>query len=161
MRCHHPDHYKHRQQRRIVLGAFLVLGGVLALLGNLNIIDAGNVWGFWPLLLCAFGVLRLMQARHLGGYVVGGGLLLLGGALTLQHMGIVHHIMHYVWPALVILGGVAIIAKGFAPPRARGYVSGNGEDDMHRSEVNISATLSGAALRNDSPEFTGGELSAV
>jgi predicted membrane protein len=162
MRCRHPDHYRHRQQRRVVFGAFLVLGGVLALLGNLNVLDVGNVWAYWPLVLCAFGVLHLMQARHGCGYLFGAGLVLFGAALTLQHLGLVHHIMRYAFPALVILGGVAILAKGFRGPDTRHrLVSGNSEDDAHRAEVNIIATLSGAVLRNDSPEFAGGELSAV
>ncbi len=156
-----PDY---RQRSRIVFGAFILAVGVFALLDNLHLFDARLVQPFWPLVFVALGALNLANPHRPGRLLVGGGLVLAGAGMTLQNLGLFHFEWHQLWPLALILLGVSVIFRGFG--RGNGFARGaslgqRNERDEHGSRISASATLSGIVLRNDSPEFTGGEVSAV
>ncbi len=153
-----------RQRSRVVFGAFIVVVGLFALLDNLHLFDSQLVQPFWPLVFVALGALKLATPRNPGSFVVGGALIAVGAGMTLQNLGLIHFEWRQLWPVALILVGLNVLTKGF---RVRGDVTcraspGQREERFeHGSRIDASATLSGIVLKNDSQEFTGGEINAV
>ena len=69
------------------------------------------------------------------------------------------------WPIALILVGLNVITKSFRPRGDAACTPARyGQRDErfeHGSRIDASATMSGIALKNDSQEFAGGEVSAV
>ncbi|TDR81519.1 LiaF transmembrane domain-containing protein [Paludibacterium purpuratum] len=162
MKCHFNDG-RRRQQRRIVFGLFFIVAGVLALLGNLHLIEIGDIGHYWPTVFCVFGALHVVQARRLSGAAFGIALIVLGAGLTLQNLGIVHHVMPLILPVFLILAGLSVVARAFRP---HGLTVGGSEPAVSQigqqdGVVHMNVTMSGAPLRCDSQDFKGGELRAI
>jgi uncharacterized membrane protein YadS len=51
---------------RLVLGLAVVLVGVLFTLDNLDLMDAGSLWDYWPLVFVVFGLAKMVDAPHTG-----------------------------------------------------------------------------------------------
>jgi predicted membrane protein len=155
------------QTHRLFVGIALIAVGVLALLGNLHIIDPIALRAFWPLVFVALGLSHIARHRSPHALLWGVGFIALGAALTLRKQGLLPLGMHELWPALLIFGGVYLLAKGLFPDsgsRWRGWERGNGlppprgEDS---ARLNLKAILNGSAIKNDTQDFQGGELTAV
>jgi len=163
MRHHHRHGGPGHPQRRIVLGLCFVVAGVLALLGNLQVIHIGDVSNYWPLIFSVFGLAHLIHRCHVPSMIFGLGFMVLGVGLTLQNLGLVHHVMSLLLPAFLILAGIAVIARGIRPSARLGGNDGQmpPPSDEHDDMVSSSAIMSGASLRCDTQDFKGGELSAI
>ncbi len=152
------------QRSRVVFGAFIVVVGLFALLDNLHLFDSHLVQPYWPLVFVALGGLKLSNTRRPNSLFVGGALIVVGVGMTLQNLGLVHFEWRQLWPLALIWVGLSVITRGFI---VRGDVTcraapGEREERVeHGSRVDASATMSGIVLRNDSQEFTGGEINAV
>src|SRR5262245_28710465 len=48
--------------RHLFSGLVLVTIGMLFLLGNMGVLDAGRIFRFWPVILIAMGVFRLIES---------------------------------------------------------------------------------------------------
>ena len=153
-----------RQRSRVVFGAFIVVVGLFALLDNLHLFDSHVVQPYWPLVFVALGGLKLSSTRRPNSLFVGGALIVVGVGMTLQNLGLFHFEWRQLWPLALIWLGLSVITRGFI---VRGDVTcraapGEREERVeHGSRVDASATMSGIVLRNDSQEFTGGEINAV
>ena len=155
---------QNRQRSRVVFGAFIIVVGLFALLDNLHLFDSQLVQPFWPLVFVALGALKLANTRSSGALVVGGGLIAVGAGMTLHNLGLIHFEWRQLWPVALILVGLNVITKGF---RVSGDVTWRASARQteqrleHGTRINASATMSGIVLKNDSQEFTGGEINAV
>src|SRR5215471_7825250 len=130
----------HSQGFRLVLGAAVLLLGVLFLLENLGYIPAVRWGAIWPVLLIAMGAAKLVDARdssqRLGGAVV----LLIGLAFLAINLGFLPPLIwRLLWPALLILMGVFLLIRGF----------------------DARLDFGGVNRRVDSQDFQGGEAIAV
>ncbi|HYD82112.1 MAG TPA: DUF5668 domain-containing protein [Paucimonas sp.] len=153
------DNYRH--QHRILLGIVVIVIGILLLLGNLNIFDTRTVLRFWPLVFVIFGGLKVYQARHPAGFVVGGTMIVLGVLMTLHKLGIIYFHLRDWWPLFMIAGGVILLSRGLSRNAdAKGDGSGRTEIE-HGNHLNTTAVMSGANVKSDAQEFRGGELTAV
>jgi hypothetical protein len=98
-----------RLNEKVITGGLLVLLGVLFILDNFHVIDAGALWDYWPLFLIGPGLSRLLQPDRPGQRVWGAILVGVGGVLLLRNLDIVWIPFHRVWPvALVVIGGYLI-----------------------------------------------------
>ena len=153
-----------RQRSRVVFGAFIVVVGLFALLDNLHLFDSHLVQPYWPLVFVALGGLKMSNTRRPNSLFIGGGLIVVGVGMTLQNLGLFHFEWRQLWPLALIWLGLSVITRGFV---VRGDVTcrtapGQREERVeHGSRVDASATMSGIVLKNDSQEFTGGEINAV
>jgi len=154
-----------RQRSRVVFGIFIIAVGVFALLDNLHLFDSHLVQPFWPLVFVALGALKLSHTIPGRQQLWGVALITVGTAMTLQNLGIIHFQWRDLWPLALIWLGVAVIAKGiFRHRNPDGTDCGPGrrvELMEHGARIDASATMSGIVLKNDSQEFTGGEINAV
>jgi len=152
----------HSQGFRLVLGAAVLLLGVLFLLENLGYIPAVRWGAIWPVLLIAMGAAKLVDARdssqRLGGAVV----LLIGLAFLAINLGFLPPLIwRLLWPALLILMGVFLLIRGFD---ARLEFRGAFHHDVGTTSENVLseyAIFGGVNRRVDSQDFQGGEAIAV
>lgn len=145
---------------QVILGAFVVGLGVLFLLDNLDIWDFRRAISFWPAVFIVFGVVKLIDSDSGKGKLLGGVLIGIGVVLTLGRMGYLSIDLHEMWPLLIILAGGAVIYRAIARRRTfeRGAVKA---DEGSDSIVDITAILGGFDRRITTPNFRGGEVTAV
>lgn len=96
-----------KRDRGPVIGAvvFITVGTVL-LLEKLGYVPSGFAIHFWPSIFIVIGVVKLVYA---GGRPTGAVLIGLGVILQLNEMGITHVNFWDLWPALIIVAGVAML----------------------------------------------------
>jgi predicted membrane protein len=150
-----------RDQTRMVLGAFVVLVGVLALLDNLLHINTRQVLQFWPVVFMLFGLVKLTQTRHLAGYVVGAGFVALGLLMTLNNLEVISFRMRDWWPVLVIAAGVAMIARDPLRRRMEIMLLYENTSSQTGELLRATAVMSGNVLSVVSQDFRGGEVTAL
>jgi hypothetical protein len=138
---------------RLLLGVVVITLGSLFLLDSAGALDAGRaIDRWWPVVIVAAGVLTLAGGPPSvvrGTLLTGAGLVLL--ALTTDLVD--ERAWSYVWPAMLIVAGLAIVAccGGRAIP------AGERDDDVVRS----TAIFGGSELASTAQRFRGAWLTAV
>jgi hypothetical protein len=117
------DGYFSRQSTwRVLLGAVLLLLGIAFLLHNFYVIDIGPVWRFWPLIIVALGLSRLLQAetpleRRRGFWWTFIGLWLFVSVAHVFGLS-----FHDSWPILLIGWGISLVWRAVTPQSQCGFV---------------------------------------
>jgi predicted membrane protein len=138
---------------RLLLGLVVVTVGILFLLDSAGVLDAGravNRW--WPLLIIAAGVFTLAERppSMLRGSLLAG----IGAVLLLFTTDVLEeNAWGYVWPAILILVGLAIVVRW----RGRLIPRGAAGEDVIRS----TAIFSGSKLVSTAQQFHGAWLTAI
>lgn len=145
--------------RRVLLGVFILIIGVLSLLDNLHLFDTRDVLHFWPMVFVAFGALKLLQTRSGSGYLVGGGMMLAGVLITLQDLGLLTIRWREWWPVVLILAGLVVIFKDRLGQEFNSHQDLTALDG--HSRMDLVAVMSGNKLKIDAQDFRGGEITAV
>lgn len=137
---------------RILGGGTLVVLGAVLLAGQLGVADAGAVVaGWWPVVVIAAGVLRLLDRDATGGAVVAGiGVVLLGWRQGLLGADA----WQWLAPALLIALGVVLLLRR---PRARPVAGGGTVGPV----VDAVAILAGRDLRAEAGPLRGGSATAI
>src|SRR5581483_9061390 len=107
----HENHDHHGPGHAVFVGGVIVAIGAIMLLSNLGILQIENVWQFWPAILIAFGLSRMVDCRGFGGVVIGGAMAGFGGLLLLQNLNIWHFNWNVIWPVGLIVWGLAVLLK--------------------------------------------------
>ncbi|CAL9502581.1 hypothetical protein SUDANB95_03443 [Actinosynnema sp. ALI-1.44] len=132
---------------RLWIGLVLVALGLFGVLDALDVLDAGDVLGWWPLGVVGLGVVTMLAQRHvsLGPVVVAAiGLVLLADARDWASGGLW-------WPVVLVLVGGAILT---------GLLRHRSTD--HRDESTTPVVLfGGTKVRNRSEHLTHADVSAV
>ncbi len=137
----------------IFFGAVVVAIGCLLLLDNLGIFRFHDVWQYWPVLLIAFGVSRIVDSHSLSGYVWGGTMALIGAFLLLDTLDIIVFNFSVVWPVILIAFGVSILVRAIERPAIP--ISGSAP------VVGTHAIFSESRTGSDAQDFSGGQASAI
>ena len=174
------DHMQTTQ--RLVFGVVLLGLGVLFLLDRLDLADIGTLWQYWPLILAAVGLVKVLQPAGTPGRGFGVLLLVVGIWWTLENLELVRYSVWDFWPVLLILAGLGLLWRGFrwgflkthdeppAPPplgepltieQAATDEPARPGIDSEDPTVHLVALLGGVARRCSSKAFTGGEATAV
>ena len=148
-------------QQRVVLGAFILVIGVISLIDNFNIFNTRNLLQFWPMIFIVLGGLKITQANSSSGHLIGGSLVLAGILMTLNHLGLISFGMRDFWPVFLIIGGLIVIFKDrIVQPNASSGIDGalsTGSD----TKIDVIAVMSGNQGKNSSQDFRGGEITAI
>lgn len=146
-------------RHQLWLGLALVLAGGAFLLDNLHFLELRRILPFWPVLLVALGAARLLTAApgDKGEQIVGGLLLGLGSLLLLRRLGWLHMEWRDLWPLVLIGLGVLVMTR----QPGQGGPFGQLRQDVHESQFQVRALLSGQQIRVQSADFTGGQLQAT
>ena len=98
-----------RTTGRIVAGAILLGLGVLFLLDNFGLVDAGNLFRYWPLILLGLGLTKLIAPGRPEERVGGVVLTILGGAFFLRALHIPWFRLRLFWPVLLLVLGASLL----------------------------------------------------
>lgn len=168
------DRTKHHLSR-IVLGLGILTLGVLFTLSNLGLIFFEDYWQYWPVILIAFGLAKILEP---GGRMFGLVLGIVGSLLLLERLGKITWDVWDLWPIVLVLIGLSIIAGGFGgrfrhggrrwKPETHVHV-GVGTDDKDRpapeidpdSTIDVSATFGASSRVITSQDFRGGSVSTM
>jgi len=99
----------YRSVPRLVFGLVIILLGVMFTLDKLEVISVGDYWAYWPVLLIAAGVARLVQPRGRHGRVSGVVIAGIGTLLLLSNLDLVSDRVWHYWPVLLVLVGAGIV----------------------------------------------------
>ena len=148
-------------QQRVVLGAFILIIGIISLIDNLNIFNTRNLLQFWPMIFIVLGGLKISQANNSSGHLIGGSLVFAGILMTLNHLGLISFGMRDFWPVFLILGGLIVIFKDrIVQPNANSTIDGELSSSSD-SKIDVIAVMSGNQSKNSSLDFRGGEITAI
>lgn len=148
---------------RLLVGlAFLALGALWTL-DNLGFLEADAIVRWWPLLVAAFGVAKLLGWGTRQSTFAAVIWLVAAAWLMLHALGIVREGIGGLWPLALILIGSRIIMNSTRTPVARGTAhhgaSSASADDHGR--VKVDAVMAGVERRFRSGVFGGGEINSV
>jgi predicted membrane protein len=157
-----------------LVGLFVVLVGVLFLLRNLGVVYVEHLWAYWPVILIALGIARLVDSRRAHGRLWGGMVAAAGVLLLAANLGrIPGNVWNYIWPVLIIWFGInMLIGRG---PRGRGWerrrdplgaghnwsTGATGISNASSDYLREVAVFGGIRKRISSRNFQGGEVKAV
>lgn len=146
---------------QFVFGLLVVVVGVVFLLDNLDIVEAREVFRYWPVIPIIIGVFKLTNAMSTVGRIVGLFFIVVGVLLLLDKMSIVHFHFWDWWPMILILIGGSMLLNS---TRWRNTASGGGAVDEAadiESIVNLFAFMGGYKRASRSQDFRGGEITAI
>jgi predicted membrane protein len=143
----------------VVLGVLVMAMGMLFLLDNLAIWDFQRAIQFWPMVFIVVGVVKLFDTSSSDGYFLGAVFILVGVLMTLNRLGYIYFSWRTVWPVLLIALGGSVLYKAISGRRLLGseHMKIAATDDV----VDVTAILGGFERRITSPDFKGGEVTAV
>jgi len=156
-RPHTPHH--------LLIGMIIVAVGVLLLLQNLGFPFVHILWQFWPVILIALGLTRILENRSPAGLVWGLVVAGIGAIFLLDHFGI-HIDFGVIWPVFVIGFGLSLLARNFARggPAPRPWVGGpgvSGSATISVADFHLWALFGGGRRRIDSKQFRGGDVVCI
>jgi predicted membrane protein len=160
---------------QLIFGGFIIIVGFLFLLDNMGLINAGNLFDYWPSIFILIGLVRIVQADTGAGRMIGSIFVLVGFFWILDNVGALEVSFSRVWPVLLILIGLAVIWKGLSTPSLKpaAYRSAGplGPSDAKTGGTADSATGDSTAVQGvavlggfkrviNSQDFRGGNLTA-
>ena len=138
------------------IGLLIVVIGVVLLLDRFGYVVAGDIFRFWPLLLVAAGLAKMLSAREHGGRVTGGILTIVGAVIFCHRFGYIRFDWAYVWPVILIAIGLSLLSKSLFF-RSRHREAPKASDSL----LNEWVVFGGGRMVNNSPDFQGGEVFAT
>jgi predicted membrane protein len=169
--------------RHLFSGVVFLTVGMVLLLGNLGLVNAGYILRFWPVILIALGAYKLVDSRDGYGHSSGVFWIIVGSFLLAGTTGILRVAIRDLWPVFLIGLGVLMLWRsglarrprwdldGTSTPGAagpKGTPTANFEAAPDPTiETNSNSHFSGTAVlgsferRINSQDFRGGEVTAV
>jgi hypothetical protein len=172
------DKYRRRNGPRLAMGLVVIVVGVLFTLDKLGYVRAGDFWEYWPVILIAVGLGRVIQPCGTQRRGFGVFMIVLGTWFLLSNLDVIeYHVVEF-WPVLLVLLGAMMVWRAVAGPPLGGISRGGhaavaGEEGpvavagSAAGGADTSATVSAMALlggvkrRCVSQDFRGGDLTAI
>ncbi len=104
---------------RLILGMIVIALGILFTLDKLGYVDAGTLWEYWPVLLIAAGLGRLLQPRGCHGRGFGVVLVFLGTWFLLDNLDVLPFRLWDFWPVLLLVVGGSMVWRAIGRPGER------------------------------------------
>jgi hypothetical protein len=138
-----------------LIPAVIVIGiGVLFLLNNLNILYFSEWARYWPVILIAVGLVKLVDSTSPGGHVAGAILVGVGAILLSQTLGYLNVAMHDFWPLFLIGAGLLMLFNRASWHRVRPGLYSYGR-------LREASVFGGGKRKINTQDFTGGHIDAV
>jgi hypothetical protein len=91
----------------MIPGMILIAIGALFLLDNLHIVHVAQWLAYWPVILIAVGLVKLVDSSHQGGRIAGGVVMVVGGLFLADNL---HYLrIDQMWPLILIAIGVFML----------------------------------------------------
>jgi len=148
-------------KQRVVIGAFIIIIGLLALIDKLNIFESIHFFQFWPTIFIAVGILKILHSTARSSIFIGGGLIVFGVVMTLKHLGIFDINLRDWWPVILIAVGGYIIFKDRGADGASSAFLSDAQVSDDNSTLDISVVMGGNKTVSNSQDFRGGDITAI
>lgn len=148
-------------KQRVVIGAFIIVIGLLALIDKMNIFESVHFFQFWPTIFIAVGILKILHSTARSSMFIGGGLIVFGVLMTLKHLGMVDINLRDWWPVILIAVGGYIIFKDRGAEGASGTFLSDAQVSDDNSTLDISVVMGGNKTVSNSQDFKGGDITAI
>jgi len=142
---------------QIILGLLIVAFGVILTLDNLDYVEADDILRYWPLLLVAFGLARVLNSDCTSSRVSGGIMVIIGLWLTADDLWGLPIDIALWWPMFIVAVGALIVFRAMRGGGQRGPEAQTVSDSQF-SEV---AVWAGKVRRVSSPVFKRADLTAI
>jgi predicted membrane protein len=145
--------------------------GIVFLMGNMGILNVNAIVRFWPVLLIAGGIFKLVESRD--DYRTGSGVfwIVVGLVFLMGSFDIIRVALRDLWPALLIGIGAVMLWRSMMLKREReewGAVKSSIDTEEHSSAapssnslLSATAILGGVKRVNNSQDFRGGDATAI
>ncbi len=175
-----------------VVGGVVLAGiGALLLLQNLGIPYFDDLERYWPVILIVVGGAQAARSMGMGGRVWGAVVAFAGILFLLNNFDVIHgNLWRFVWPGIMIMIGLGMLARSFDRYNSRGStptgatvdaarnmaedirsriisnLGGSGASGAARGPISANymsewAIFSGVRRRIDTQDFQGGEAFAM
>ncbi len=154
----YKKYMEHRQKNRKYFGIGIVIVGIFLMLHTMGLLPYFSLQDSWPLILIAVGILiGIKNNFRTNAWWI---LILVGIInITPQFMIMGKPSTNYIWPAMFIVGGLAM---AFRPRRDRCFPRGPMDATVSTaSDLNIDVTFGGKKEVVTSKEFKGGIISVT
>jgi hypothetical protein len=142
-----------------IVPALIVIGiGMLFLLNNLNIFFIHDIWRYWPGILIAVGLVKMVDSPLSSGRVTGGILVGVGALFLADNLGFLNLTWGNFWPLVLIGAGLVMLWSRLAPPPAGAASIPAG---AHEGVLNEYAIFGGVERKVTTDDFRGGQVSAM
>jgi predicted membrane protein len=164
---HQHDFYRryyHRsselgEAQRLIPAIVLIAVGALFLLSNLHIFFIRDWLQYWPAILVAVGVVKLVDSQDNGGRVAGGILVGVGGLLLARSLGYIEVGIRELWPLVLIGVGVLMLFQRTGEWHWQ-FPSGV-SDSVTGNTLRETAVFGGGKRNVTATDFKGGKIDAV
>jgi predicted membrane protein len=130
----------------------------MLLLDNLGIVRFHDVWQYWPVILIAYGISRVVGSHSPSGHVWGGVVALIGAFLLLDNLDIISFNPDVIWPMLLIAFGVSVLVRALDRSRFR---AGVGPPSSTSPVIGTHAFFSDSKSGTETQDFHGGDATAI
>ncbi len=138
---------------RMVLGLIIIALGALWTLDNLDIVESEPILRWWPIVLVAVGLAKLVGTGARQHTALGVILVAAGGWLLAEQFGLVRISVWDLWPLALVAIGFGMLSRSMGRQREVAQEPS--------SRLSAFAFMSGVVRKVTSPEFQGGEVTAV
>lgn len=166
---------KFRLDGTIIVGLIIVAVGVFLLLERLDVEIGFNPLDFWPLIIAAIGLSKLVQPRCSGDIFWGIVLVGIGTLFQLNNLGYINFWFDDLWPIMIIILGFYILRGSVFRSHGKGryhvhcktgdndgtVMFSERKQDYSSDHVNVSTVMGGVEYIITSKQFKGGKASAV
>jgi hypothetical protein len=157
------EFYRHQYRRNAELGAterlvpaiVLISIGAIFLLSNLHIVYFREWLRYWPAILVAVGIVKLVDSQDTGDRVGGGILVGLGAILLGRELGFIDVRLWDLWPLILIAAGIGMLFG-----KSSSFM-GATEHTNTAQRIHESAVFSGGKRTITTHDFQGGKIDAV
>ena len=140
-----------------LIPAIIVIGiGVLFLLNTLNVFYFWEWARYWPVILIAIGLVKLVDANTPSGHVAGAILVGVGAVLLGQTLGYLNVRMHDLWPLFLIGAGLLMLFN-----RGPWHGIDRGPRIYAHERLREASVFGGGKRKINIQDFTGGHIDAV
>src|SRR6185503_10128624 len=146
---------------RLGFGLIVITLGILFTMDNLGMIDASQILRWWPILLVAYGLSRVLGIGAQQNYLVGGLFAGVGGWFILQELGAVQNDPWDLWPLVLVVVGISLVMKSLGAARGATAVAGASGGEDASSRLDAFAIWAGLERNVVSPDFRGGDVTAI
>ena len=146
---------------QFILGIMIIAIGVVFMLDNLDIIYAGNIMRYWPVILVVYGVSKALQSGNNSGQLFGWIIAAVGSLMLLDRMDMISFRIWNLWPVILIIIGLNFLRGSWS--RKKRMMEHPFQDVATNSDSYIKnmAMMSGVKRIITSKEFQGGEISSI
>ena len=115
----------YRQRKQMMWGLVLILVGLVFLLDRMDVLDASEIWHYWPLLLVVAGINQTIGYPSAKEFTNGLWLVFIGLWLFAVSEGFLGLTFRNSWPLFILMWGVQLV---LGPVIARRFPSNREKD---------------------------------